>query len=254
MKIKQEKGMKEEYQPEIQKQLFRKDKSKFFKYINLFVGKKSIWTLIKYEVITLLFSNIPGAIGILLRNTFFPLLFKKVGKNVSFGKNLTLRHPYKISIDDNVVIDDNCMLDAKGIDNKGILIQSGSFIGRNSILSCKNGNIIIEKNVNIGFNSEIFSASNVTVGENTLIAAYVYVVGGDHKYNLADKPISEQGRVSKGITIGKNCWLGAKSVILDGVKIGDNSIIGAGAVVNQDIPPFSIAVGIPAKVIKDRRT
>ncbi|MBC7333331.1 MAG: acyltransferase [Actinobacteria bacterium] len=246
--------MKEEYQPEIQKQLFRKDKSKFSKYIELFVGKKSIWTLLKYELITLLFSNIPGAIGILLRNIFFPFLFKKVGKNVSFGRNLTLRHPHKISIDNDVVIDDNCMLDAKGIDNNGISIQSGTFIGRNSILTCKNGNIVIEKNVNIGFNSEIFSASNVVIGENTLIAAYVYVIGGDHKYNLADKPISEQGRVSKGITIGKNCWLGAKSLILDGVNVGNDSIIGAGAVVNQDIPPFSIAVGIPARVIKDRRT
>lgn len=250
---KNSKNDNEVYQSEIQKQLFKKDKSKLSKYIDLFVGKKGIVQLLKYEIIISLFNNFPGALGIFLRNIFFPLLFKKVGKNVSFGKNLTIRHPGKISIENDVVIDDNCMLDAKGINNEGIIIKEGVYIGRNSILSCKNGNIILHKNTNIGFNCEIFSASKVEIGQNTLIAAYVYIIGGDHKYNLADKPISEQGRVSKGITIENSCWLGAKSMILDGVKIGNDSIIGAGAVVNTDIPPFAIAVGIPAKAVKSRK-
>ncbi|GAH58292.1 unnamed protein product, partial [marine sediment metagenome] len=56
----------------------------------------------------------------------------------------------------------------------------GVFIGRNSILSCKNGNIIISKNVNIGFNCEVFSASKVKIGENTLLAAYSYIIAGGH--------------------------------------------------------------------------
>ena len=191
--------------------------------------------------------------GIFFRNFFYPLLFKKVGKGVSFGKSITIRHPYKITIEDNVVIDDNCMLDAKGVDNQGIIIKEGVYIGRNSILSCKNGNIIISKNVNIGFNCDIFSASKVKIGENTLIAAYSYIIGGGHNYTRTDIPIPEQEKHSYGIEIGKNCWIGAGVNVLDNITIGDETIIGAGAVITKDIPSYSIAAGVPAQVIKSRK-
>jgi len=241
------------YEDKIQKQLFSKKQSRVSKYMDLFVGKRNILSLLKYELIINLFQNMPGAVGIFLRNFFYPLLFKKVGKGVSFGKSITIRHPCKISIEDNVVIDDNCMLDAKGLDNQGIIIKEGAYIGRNSILSCKNGTIIISKNVNIGFNCDIFSASKVKIGENTLIAAYSYIIGGGHNYERTDIPIAEQEKHSHGIEVGKNCWIGAGVNVLDNTTIGNETIIGAGAVVTKDMPPYSIAAGIPAQVIKSRK-
>ncbi len=243
----------EKYEDKIQKTLFARDRSKIAKYIDLFVGKKGFFSLLKYELIITLFQDMPGAIGIFFRNLFFPLLFKKVGKGVSFGKSVTIRHPHKISIEDNVVIDDYCVLDAKGLDNNGISIGRNIFIGRGSILSCKNGDIVLEKNVVIGFNCEIISASNVTIGENTLISAYVYIIGGGHEYSRIDVPISEQEKPSYGIKIKKNCWIGAGALIFDGIIIGKDTIIAAGAVVSKDIPPFSIAAGVPARVAKFRK-
>lgn len=243
----------ERYEDKIQKELFARDKSKIAKYINLFVGKKGFLNLLKYEIITVLFQDMRGALGIFFRNLFYPLLFKKVGKGVSFGKSVTIRHPHKISIEDNVVIDDYCVLDAKGLNNNGIYISKNVFVGRGSILSCKNGDIILEKNVNIGFNSEIFSGSKVVIGENTLIAAYVYIIGGGHDYSRVDIPISEQEKPSRGIKIEKNCWVGAGAIVFDNVTIGEDTIIGAGAVVSKDIPAFSIAAGIPARVAKSRK-
>ena len=88
----------------------------------------------------------------------------RCGRNVVFGQNVVLRHPHKIHIGDNVVIDDNCLLDAKGDAQRGIRIGNGVFIGRNTILSCKNGDIELADGANIGFNCEIFSASRVRVG------------------------------------------------------------------------------------------
>lgn len=217
------------------------------------MGKKGFFSLLKYEIITMLFQDMPGALGIFLRNLFYPLLFKKVGKRVNFGKSVTLRHPYKISIEDDVTIDDYCVLDAKGLENDGIYISKNVFIGRGSILSCKNGDIILERNVNIGFNSEIFSGSKVTIGENTLIAAYVYIIGGGHDYSRVDIPITEQEKISYGIKIERNCWIGAGVKVFDNVTIGEDTIIGAGAVVSKDIPAFSIAAGIPARVVKSRK-
>jgi len=243
----------ERYEDKIQKELFAKDKSKIAKYINLFIGKKGFLNLLKYEIITILFQDMPGALGIFFRNLFFPLLFKKVGKGVNFGKSITLRHPYKISVGDNVVIDDYCVLDAKGLDNNGICIKENIFIGRGSILSCKNGDIALEKNVVIGFNSEIFSGSKVFIGENTLISAYVYIIGGGHDYSRVDIPILEQEKPSHGIKIERNCWIGAGAKVFDNVTIGEDTIIGAGAVVSKNIPAFSIAAGIPARVAKSRK-
>ena len=105
---------------------------------------------------------VPGALGLVLRKMLYPRLLGACGRNVVFGQNVVLRHPGKIRIGDNVVIDDNCLLDAKGDTNAGITIGSGVFVGRNTILSCKNGDIELGDRANIGFNCEVFSASRVT--------------------------------------------------------------------------------------------
>ena len=222
------------------------------KYSDLVVGKKGIAALLKYEFLTSTFSGCPGAAGILLRRVFYRFLFKKIGRGVVFGRNITIRHPNKIIIGDNVVIDENCMLDAKGSGNNGIEIKNNAYIGRNTILSCKDGDITLEENVNIGFNCEILSSSYALIGKGTLIAAYVYIIAGDHLHDIASQPASLMQGTSKGVIIGQNCWLGAKAIVLDGVEIGHDVVIGASAVVNNNIAPFSVAVGIPAKVIKNR--
>jgi len=222
------------------------------KYSDLIVGKRGFFALLKYEIITSLFSDFPGALGILLRGIFYRFLFEKIGKNVNFGKNITVRHPGKISIGNNVIIDENCMLDAKGSNNDGIVIGDNCFIGRNSILSCKNGNILLESGVTVGFNCELFSANQLFIGADTLIAAYVYCIAGDHEYYTAEKPVVALEAVSRGISVGSGCWLGSKALLLDGVKIGNSTIIGASSVVNKDIPSNSIAIGMPARVIKQR--
>jgi acetyltransferase-like isoleucine patch superfamily enzyme len=238
---------------ELRTRQLTKGGSKFSKYSEFIVGKKGFAALLKYELLTGIFSNWPGAFGIFLRSIFYRFLFKKIGKDVNFGRNITIRHPHKITIGNNVVIDDNCMLDAKGTTNKGIEIKNGVFIGRNTILVCKDGNITIEENTNISYNSELCSANDLNIGKNSLISAYVFFVAGDHTYNITDKPIIEQAGRSQGINVGENCWFGVKSTVFDGVNIGNDSIIGASAVINSDIPPFSVAVGIPAKVIKSRK-
>jgi acetyltransferase-like isoleucine patch superfamily enzyme len=184
-----------------------------------------------------------------LRKTFYPSLLGRCGRNVVFGQNVVLRHPHKIHIGDNVVIDDNCLLDAKGSDNQGISIGSGVFIGRNTILSCKNGDIAIEDGANIGFNCELFSASRVRVGRDTLLAAYCYVIGGDHDFGDPDRPVLEQGRRSAGVDIGEGAWLGAGAKILDGVTIGNRAVVGAAAVVRDAVPEGAVAVGVPARVV-----
>jgi acetyltransferase-like isoleucine patch superfamily enzyme len=163
-----------------------------------------------------------------------------------------LRHAHKIHIGSNVVLDDNCLVDAKGESNRGIRIGDGVFVGRNTILSCKNGDIELADAANLGFNCEVFSASRVTIGKGVLMAAYSYVIGGDHDFSDPSKPVLEQGRTSSGVAIGDGVWIGAGAKILDGLSVGDGAVIGAGAVVRESVPASAIAVGIPARVVGSR--
>jgi acetyltransferase-like isoleucine patch superfamily enzyme len=233
----------------VQDQLFGEAGGARAKYSALVVGRPGLGALLKYELVVLLCQAMPGARGLALRKLCYPWLLGQCGRHVIFGQNVVLRHPHKISIADNVVIDDNCLLDAKGDGHSGIRIGSGVFIGRNTILSCKNGRIEIGDGANLGFNCEVFSASRVRVGQHTLVAAYVYIVGGDHTFGDPSKPVIEQPRRSKGVEIGEGAWLGAGATILDGVTIGDRAVVGASAVVRESVPAGATAVGIPARIL-----
>jgi acetyltransferase-like isoleucine patch superfamily enzyme len=119
-------------------------------------------------------------------------------------------------------------------------------------LSCKNGDIVLEDHVNLGFHCEIFSGSLVRVGRQGLFAAHSYLIGGGHEYAQAEVPILEQERSSRGIELGENVWLGAGAKVLDGVRIGRNVVVGANAVVNADLPADVVAAGVPARILRRR--
>jgi len=238
--------------PKAQEQLFAEGTSAREKYSTLIVGKPGLGALIKHELVVMTSQSVPGAIGLALRKMMYPLVLGSCGRNVVFGQNVVLRHPHKIHIGSNVVVDDNCLLDAKGESNQGIRIGARVFIGRNTILSCKNGDIELADGTNIGFNCEIFSASRVTIGASALLAAYCYVIGGDHDFSDPDKAVLDQSRKSAGVTVGAGVWMGAGAKILDGATIGDHAVIGAGSVVRGDIAPRAIAVGIPARSVSTR--
>jgi acetyltransferase-like isoleucine patch superfamily enzyme len=238
--------------PNAQEQLRDAHASSRDKYARLVVGRPGWAALVKYELVQLLAQWVPGALGLALRKLLYPTLLGACGRGVVFGQHVVLRHPHKIRIGDGVIIDDHCLLDAKGEGNNGIVIGEGVFLGRNTILSCKDGDIEIGADANIGFNCEIFSASRVTLGRQALLAAYCYVIGGGHDWSDPTRPVLEQGRVSQGVRIGEAVWLGAGAMVLDGVDVGAHAVVGAGAVVRDAVPPRAIAVGVPARVVGTR--
>jgi acetyltransferase-like isoleucine patch superfamily enzyme len=227
-------------------------RSPLAKYQDLVVGSRSLARLFLHELVVTLASWVPGALGLALRSVGYRWLLGSVGHNVVFGQGVVLRHPAKIRIGDDVVVDDLVLLDAKGSSNRGIEIGSGVFLGRGTILSCKDGDIVLGDHVNIGFYSEVFSGSSVTVGASGLFAAYTYLVGGGHEFERSGLPVVEQPRRSRGIALGENVWLGTGAKVLDGVRIGSDVVVGAGAVVTEDLPDGVVAAGVPARVIRSR--
>lgn len=115
------------------------------------------------------------------------------------------------------------------------------------------GEIIIGDEVEIGFNSIIYSSKQVIIGNKVSIAAHCYIIDSNHGIKR-ELPIQDQVAVTKGpVIIEDDIWLGAGVKILSGVHIGKGAVIGAQSLVNNDIPAYAIAVGIPAKVVGYRK-
>ena len=245
---------REEAKTELQATLTSEKTSALKKYQMMVIGHTGLWSLLKYEIIMLLCNSLPGAPGYFMRKILYPRLLGSVGRGTVFGRNMTIRHPGKIHLGSNCIMDDMVVLDAKGQDNDGIKIGDNVIIARNTVVSCKGGNITIGDGSNISLNCMIHSEKNVTIGKNNLWAAYCYVIGGgNHSFDRTDIPIVQQPSHVKGIVMDDDIWLGADVRILDGTHIGQGVVIGAGALVNHDIPEFHLAAGMPARVIRDRR-
>ena len=134
-----------------------------------------------------------------------------------------------------------------------ILKLSGSVIGDNSVVRerafiLKPENLELENNSSIGSRSEILT-QKVIIGDND-IGTQFYINTDNHKFNRTDIPLSKQGVISKEIKIGSNIWIGARVIILSGVKIDDRVIIGAGSLVNKNLETGYIYAGVPAEKIK----
>jgi acetyltransferase-like isoleucine patch superfamily enzyme len=126
-------------------------------------------------------------------------------------------------------------------------------INRNSSIQSKGGDISIGKSVAGGANSSRVSWSGIRIDEGTVLAGGCYLSAGKFDYGELGTSILEQEPSSSGpITIGKNSWIATRVTILDGVRIGENSIVAAGAVVTGNLPPRTIASGNPAKVVFER--
>src|SRR4030043_38425 len=206
--------MSTDFQSSTQKELLSEKKSLSAKYSTLVVGEKGLWKLLRFEFVNLLFSWVPGALGLALRKVFYPCLFRKVGKGVVFGRNITLRHPHKIVLGDNCVIDDNVVLDAKGEKNYGLRLDGTVYIGRNTILSCKEGSISIGEYSNLSANCSLLSETEIIPGRYCFLAGHCYLVaGGNHSFDDVSPPIMFQPSLSKvGVRLGGAVWLGAGGI------------------------------------------
>jgi len=106
--------------------------------------------------------------------------------------------------------------------------------------------VVLEEDVSINSFTHIFGAGGVRIGARTLISACCSITSVTHAEPVADR----RRGINLPVVIEEDCWLGTGAIVLPGVRIGRGSIIGAGAVVTKDIPPLSVAIGIPARVVR----
>jgi acetyltransferase-like isoleucine patch superfamily enzyme len=134
-------------------------------------------------------------------------------------------------------------------------ISSGPHLrcGQGVILNAHGGSIALGSRVYLGPYSVIYGHGGVTVGDNCLIAMHCCILSSEHTVAPLGMQINSQPDVLLPTNIGADVWLGARVTVLGGVTIGDGCVIGAGSVVTKDLPPGSVAVGVPARVIRQRQ-
>lgn len=216
-------------------------------------------TLVKLQriqelLITTLLGDIPTlALGPHLRRILYKRIFAQLGQKVFIQHGVQLINTGCIEIGNGAYIFKDVRLDAKGHPNNLISIGNRVAIERNVDIGClEDTQIQIDDETFIGPNVCIAGPGNIKIGKNCLIAPHTGIFANNHQFAELSVPIKCQGVTRKGIIIEDDCWLGHRVTVLDGVTIGRGSVIGAGAVVNRDIPPYSVAVGVPARVIKSR--
>ena len=181
-------------------------------------------------------------IGTQLRKLIYPLLFASIGEKVSIHQGVEFHGGCAMEIGSSVKILRNSRLEIRDL-------NSFIFLGNDVCLDCgvdirtagSDCSIEIGDRSYLGPYVCMAGPGNIKIGKNCQIASHSGVYANNHR---------DYGLSREGIEIEDNCWIGSGVRILDGVTIGRGSVIGAGAVVTKNIPPDSIAVGVPAKVIK----
>ena len=198
---------------------------------------------------------IPTAAGIGVRALAYRLIMRLDGVP-AIESGVRIAYASNVRLGRGVYLDQGVYLHALP---GGITIGDGTFIMHHSMLHVFNfrnlprAAITIGANCFIGEFNVVRGQGGVHIGDSVYTGPLVQIVAVNHVYDDPGRPIREQGITARGIVIEDDVWIGAGAAVLDGVTIGRGSVIGAGAVVADDIPPYSIAVGTPAKPIKDRR-
>lgn len=164
----------------------------------------------------------------------------RVGRGVSFASSDTVTILSNSKLGDYVRVRGN------------VCIGESSHIRAFTNLDARGGSISIGNFCSLNDYCVIYGMGGVVVGNQVLIATHTIFVSSNHSYQNSKIPIRLQQIVLREIVVEDDVWIGANCTILAGVTIGSGSVIGAGSVVNKDIPPYSVAVGVPAKIIKKR--
>jgi acetyltransferase-like isoleucine patch superfamily enzyme len=192
-----------------------------------------------------------------LRSTFqeFLSLFQVIRIYIAKARiwSLNLRNGTRISYSASIAPTAQIQTHSDGIGHGGsISIQENVRLSDGVIIAPYGGSIHIGEGVFIGPYTVLYGHGALSIGAGTMIAAHCVIVASNHTFNDPMRKIRDQPSQNIGISIGEDVWLGAGVRVLDGVSIGNGCVVGAGAVVTRSLDPYTLAVGVPARVYGKR--
>jgi acetyltransferase-like isoleucine patch superfamily enzyme len=205
------------------------------------------------QLIQAFFGWVPGIVGIGVRGITYRAMLTMQGI-AAIEDGVRIRFASNVRLGRGVYLDHGAYLHACP---GGITIGAESLVMKNAILHVYNfrdlphAGITIGERSLVGENCILRGQGGITIGDDVYLGTAVQILAVNHVFHDISRPISHQGITAQGIRIADGAWIGSGAIILDGISIGRNVVIGAGAVVTKDVPDYCIAVGNPARVVRD---
>ena len=226
-------------------------KSKALHYVKRVSGERKISKYLWQGLIFTVFKQFPTIFGSYIRPLIYKSLLANVGKGCLIERNVRIDNPSGIYLSDRVFIGENCLI-SPGSQKGEVHFESDIFIAPLCGFKAFGCKISIGKHVHFSRNTFINGRGGVEIGQDSLFGPNVVLMTTNHVFTDVNIPIRQQGVQSAAIKIENDVWLGSNVLVMPGVTIKTGAVVAAGAVVTKDIPEFSIAAGVPARVIKKR--
>jgi acetyltransferase-like isoleucine patch superfamily enzyme len=195
-----------------------------------------------------LFAPLPTVAFSVLRGRIYRVVLGAVKPGCFIEQNVRLLVPRRIFLGRRVMVGEGCFMDANTPQGR-IELQDDVWLSRGCTIVAGQAEVIVGPMTYIGHRCLMYGHAGILVGRDVLLANDVQLICGNHTFARRDIPIRAQPPEGKPIVIEDDVWLGASAIILGGVTVGRGSVVGAGSVVTHSLPPYSIARGVPAKVV-----
>ena len=182
--------------------------------------------------------------------------FRRSARPVFVGSGVVVRHGRHITAGPSLVLGDGVMLD--GLSSRGlrlgrnVTIQRGAALLGSGVIARPGVGISVGDRTGIGDHCFFWGQGGIEIGADVLFGPGVQIFSENHRFDDLSVPINRQGEDRQPVVIGDDCWIGGNAIILAGVHIASGCVIGAGSLVAKDLPPNSVAVGVPARVVRER--
>ena len=193
-----------------------------------------------------------------IRGLFMRLRIKSAKGLLLVGKKVRIFYPNNLQVGYNTIIEDGAEINC--LSQQGIKLGNRVTIGKYAIIRPSNiyggpigEGLTMGDNSNIGPYNYIGCSGKITIGNNVMLAPRVSIYAENHVFDHPEILIRDQGVEKKEVIIEDDCWIAANSILLAGVTIGKGSVVAAGSVVTENVPPYSVVAGVPAKWIKSRK-
>ncbi|MGD2205993.1 MAG: acyltransferase [Anaerolineae bacterium] len=219
------------------------------RYVERVSGSRAPIPYLWQGLVLTLLSGMPTVVGSVLRGLAYRAVLEGVGSGCFIEKDVRWQVPRRIRLGRRVMIGEGCFLDAHSLDGR-IVLGDDVWLSRGCYVVAYPGvEVRIEDQAYIGHRCLLYGHGGIRVGRDVLMANDVQLICGNHTFARRDVPIRAQPTVEQPIVVEEDVWLGASAIVLGGVTVGRGSVVGAGAVLTHDLPPYSIARGVPARVV-----
>jgi acetyltransferase-like isoleucine patch superfamily enzyme len=204
------------------------------------------------QLVTSALSWVPTLLGIGLRALCYRLILSMEGV-VAIEPGVRLRYASEIALGRGTYLDQGVYIHATP---GGVRIGRDCFVMHHAELHVYNFRDLPHAFISIGDRSLVGEfcvlrgQGGISIGDDVYLAPLVQVLAINHTFDDPGRPISQQPISARGIVIEDGCWIGGGAIILDGVRVGRNSVVGAGAVVTRDVAPYTVVAGNPARTIR----